>query len=589
MRRRSPHAQQNTRTTRRYERLDYLTGAIFFIGAIITVRLADIQIFQHSFYEALAADQHNLYEQLSPRRGEIFVRDKDDPDTKYPLATNKSFFLVYAEPMRIEDPQGTYDKLASVIQFDDEEKVQILERLKRENDLYEPIKRQVDEATMNTIKAMNLTGIQFQEEYYRYYPEKNIGSHLLGFLGFTTDQKKGQYGLEGYWDEELAGTAGFLQAEKDAQGRWITFGTKLLEEADDGSDLILTIDRTIQYETCKRLDEAVAKHGADGGSVTIMNPHTGAILAMCGAPDFDPNEYNKVEDINTYLNPATFYIYEPGSVFKPIIMGAALDTGAVTPTTTYVDTGSEKIGPYTIKNSDGEAHGTNTMTQVLEQSLNTGMIFVSRQLQPETMEEYVKKFGFGEKYNLELNSEAQGDISSVEKHQEIYNATASFGQGLSVTPLQMVAAYSAIANGGKLMQPYIVDEVVKSDEVSIKTEPKEIRQVLKPQTATTLGAMLVKVVQNGHGQRAGVPGYFVAGKTGTAQIPRTDGPGYDPDFTIGTFCGFAPADNPIFAMCVKLDKPRDVRFAESTAAPLFGDLAQFMLNYYNVPPEETVE
>ncbi|MFH0805143.1 MAG: penicillin-binding protein 2, partial [Patescibacteria group bacterium] len=332
------------------------------------------------------------------------------------------------------------------------------------------------------------------------------------------------------------------------------------------------------------------KHGADGGSIIIMDPMTGAMIAMCGYPDFDPNKYRGVEDANTFLNPATFYVYEPGSIFKPITMAAALDQGALTPTTTYNDTGQAVFGKYTIKNSDGKANGVQTMTQVLEKSLNTGAIFAAESIGPQKFEEYVQRFGFGQKYGLELSTEAQGNISNLAAHKELSMATGSFGQGISATLLQMTNAFGVIANGGKLMQPYIVDEVANpSSGVSTKTEPRVIRQVVTSKTATTLAAMLVNVVRNGHGKRAGVPGYFVAGKTGTAQIARSDGPGYETDFTIGSFCGFAPVDNPRFVMCVKIDKPRDVQWAESTAAPLFGQLAQFMVNYYGIPPEEKVE
>jgi len=585
---RSRRNQEKKKNSR--DRVDYLTAVIFIFAALIIVRLADIQIFQHGFYEALAADQHGLYEKLFPKRGEIFVRDKDDPEKLYPLAVNKAYYLVYAEPKRVEDPEAAAKALTPLFEMEEEEeKDELLSRLSKENDLYEPLKHQVSEEVVTEIEKLGFQGIEWQEELHRLYPENNIGSHVLGFVGFQGDTKVGQYGLEEYWEEELAGQQGFLQAEKDAQGRWITFGTKLLEEAKDGDDLILTLDRTIQYETCKRLNEEVKRHGADGGSVIIMNPQTSAIIAMCGSPDFDPNNYGEVEDVNTFINPATYYIYEPGSVFKPVTMAAALDHGKVAPNTTYTDTGSVEIGKYTIKNWDGKAHGVNTMTQVLEQSLNTGVIFAARQIGPEVFEEYVKRFGFGQKYDLELNSEAQGNISTLAKHKEIYMATASFGQGISVTPLQLVNAFAAIANNGKLMDPYIVDEVVKHDGFSIKTEPRMIRQAISSQTATTLSAMLVNVVRNGHGGRAGVPGYFVAGKTGTSQIPKQDGPGYEPDLTIGSFCGFAPVDNPVFVMCVKMDKPRTVQWAESTAAPLFGKLAQFMLNYYGIPPEESVE
>ena len=568
------------------DRIDYLAAVIFVFGSLIIIRLADIQIFQHSFYEALAADQHELHEKLIPERGEIFVRDRDAPDTLYPIAANKAYYLVYAEPKRIEDPKQVTKALAPLLEVEEEE---IQPRLEKENDLYEPLKHQVTEEVVEEIRKFEFAGIKFQEELHRYYPENNIGSHVLGFLGFQDDTKVGQYGLEGFWEEELAGTPGYLQAEKDARGRWITFGTKLLEEAKDGDDLILTLDRTLQYETCKRLNEEVLRHGADGGSVIIMNPKTGSITAMCGSPDFDPNKYGEVEEANDFINPATFYIYEPGSVFKPVTMSAALDQGAVSPNTTYDDTGSVEIGKYTIKNWDGKARGIQTMTQVLEESLNTGVIFAARQIGPETFEKYVKRFGFGEKYGLQLNSEAQGNISSLAQHKEIYMATGAFGQGISVTPLQMTNAFGAIANGGKLMQPYIVDERIQSDGVSIKTEPEVIRQAITEQTAATVGAMLVNVIRNGHGGSAGVPGYFVAGKTGTAQIANENGPGYDPTRTIGTFCGYAPVDDPVFVMCVKIDVPRTVQWAESTAAPLFGKLAQFILNYYGIPPEERVE
>jgi len=579
--------RQKEPKTKKRDRIDILVAVIFVFAAIISIRLIDIQIFQHSFYEALAADQHELHEKLSPKRGEILVRDKNDPEVLFPLAANKTYYFVYAEPMRVENPDDTANKLIELFQIEeDEEKDVIKERLNKEDDLYEPIQHQVEEEIILALDEMDITGIKYQEEYQRLYPENNIGAHVLGFLGMQEDTKLGQYGLEEYWDEELAGEFGYLQAEKDAQGRWITFGTKTLEEAKDGDDIILTIDRTIQYEACKTLNEEVARHGADGGSLVIIQPDTGAILAMCGSPDFDPNNYGDVEDPNVFINPATFYIYEPGSIFKSITMAAALDRGVVSPTTTYEDTGSVEIGKYTIKNSDGKAHGINTMTQVLEESLNTGAIFAARQVGPEIFEEYVKKFGFGQKYGIELNSEAQGNITNLAAHKELYLATGSYGQGISVTPLQMTNAYAAIANDGKLMQPYIVDATINSDGYETKTEPRMIREVITPQTATTLGAMLVNVVRNGHGQRAGVDGYYVAGKTGTAQIPREDGPGYDPDFTIGSFCGFAPVDNPVFAMCVKIDKPRTVQWAESTAAPIFGQLAQFMLNHYGIPPEE---
>ena len=268
-------------------------------------------------------------------------------------------------------------------------------------------------------------------------------------------------------------------------------------------------------------------------------------------------------------------------------MAIGLELEKVTPSTTYTDTGSVSIGSYTIRNSDGKAHGVQTMMDVLDESLNTGTIFVARKVGVEQFRKYVKAFGFGSITGIDLDTETSGDVSSLDqKKSDIYVATGSFGQGITVTPLQLITAYSALANGGKLMKPYIVDTIVKPDRSVIRTAPKVIRQVISARTSDLIGGMLVNVVRKGHGKRAGVPGYFVAGKTGTAQVPRKDGRGYDRNATIGSFAGYAPVERPAFVMLVRIDNPRDVQWAESSAAPLFGELAHFLLQYYEVPPDE---
>ena len=267
-------------------------------------------------------------------------------------------------------------------------------------------------------------------------------------------------------------------------------------------------------------------------------------------------------------------------------MAMGLDTGKITPQTTYIDTGKVRIASYTIQNSDGKANGKQAMTDVLDKSLNTGVIFIERKVGLDNFRKYVKDFGFGMLTGIELDTETTGNISALNTKNEIYFATSSFGQGITVTPLQMVLAYAAIANGGRMMQPYIVHKILKPDGNVIETKSKEIRRVISEHSAAILSGMLVSVVREGHGKRAGVKGYYVAGKTGTAQVPRKDGKGYEKNTSIGSFAGFAPVDNPRFAMLVKIDHPRDVEWAESSAAPLFGDLAQFLLSYYEVPPDE---
>lgn len=563
------------------DRLTLLFAGGLVMAGFIAFRLFNLQVIEHSVYAALADDQHSIYEQLVPARGEIFAHDPVAADGRTPLALNENTYLLYANPKQIEDPDGALRLLQTVLPLDKEV---ILPRLVKPDDIYEPIEHNLKQAQKEAVEALGLAGLHFQIEPARYYPEKNIGSHVVGFLGNTGDKRQGQYGIEGYLDQSLSGTKGELHIDRDASGNWITVGTTRIVQAQDGDDVLLTIDRNIQYQVCTRLDAWVTQHGADGGSVIIMNPKTGAIMAMCGAPDFDPNTYSTVENVERYSNPATYYTYEPGSVFKPLTMAAALDQGAVTPQTTFVDTGEEKFGGFTIRNYEDKVYGEQTMTQVLEESINTGVIFAARKIGDAKFEDYIKSFGFGVSTGIQLQSESRGNISSLAQHKDIYTATASFGQGITVTPIQLITAYSALANGGTLMRPYIIDEVTKPDGTIVTTQPEAIRTVIKPTTSATISAMLVSVVQNGHGKRAGVPGYFVAGKTGTAQISKANGLGYDEHRTIGSFAGFAPATDPAFVMLVKIDVPRDVQAAESSAAPLFGDIAAWLLNYLNIPP-----
>ena len=490
---------------------------------------------------------------------------------------------MYADPRHVEDPTAASALLAPLLELDIEH---VTQKLSKKGDAYEVLKHKVIDETANAVRALGLKGIHFAPEDRRYYPESGLGGHIFGFVGLEGDQRRGQYGLEGYFDELLRGKEGSLKLETDAIGTLIPVGENRVTEAVDGSDLILTIDRTVQLMVCDKLKKWVVQHGADGGSLIIQDPSSGAIRAMCATPDFNPAKYGE-SNIRAFNNPTIFSPYEPGSVFKAFTMAIGLELEKVTPSTTYTDTGSVEIGSYTIRNSDGKAHGVQTMMDVLDESLNTGTIFVARKVGVEQFRKYMKAFGFGSITGIDLDTETSGDVSSLDqKKSDIYVATGSFGQGITVTPLQLITAYSALANGGKLMKPYIVDTIVKPDRSVIRTAPKVIRQVISARTSDLIGGMLVNVVRKGHGKRAGVPGYFVAGKTGTAQVPRKDGRGYDRNATIGSFAGYAPVERPAFVMLVRIDNPRDVQWAESSAAPLFGELAHFLLQYYEVPPDE---
>jgi len=564
-------------------RLRVFQGVVLLAMAAIVGRLFTLQVLSHKFYASLASNQHSILQDLFPERGAIYLRDPKSPDGRFPAAINKTLSTVFANCEEIEDPKAAAKALAPVIGIDE---ALLVERLSRTDDPYEPLVKKADDELVEKVKALAIKGVGFTREQFRYYPEKSALSHIVGFVGSNDKSEHvGRYGIEGYWQEALAGRPGTIAQDNDPIGRLIGSVDRQFVRAKDGDDVTLTIDRNIQYVVCEKLRAAVAKHGADGGTVVVLEPKTGAVMAMCSVPEFDANDFSKVQDLRRFNNPAIFGPYEPGSIFKPITMAAAVDSGKVGPNTLFNDEGVVKIGPYNIRNSDGKAHGLQTMTQVLEESLNTGTIFAVRQIGNKAFLKYVEEFGFGTPTGIELDTEAGGDIESLRKKGDIYSATGSFGQGLTTTPLQLAAAFGVIANGGKLMKPYVVESVRHPDGTVEKTEPIVVRQVITKRAASLVGGMLVRVVENGHGKRAAVPGYYVAGKTGTAQIPRSDGKGYEVGASIGSFAGYAPVDDPAFVMIVRLDRPRDVEWAESSAGPLFGDIAKFLLQYLQIPPD----
>ncbi len=442
-------------------------------------------------------------------------------------------------------------------------------------------------------EEFKLPGFGISMMSFRYYPDNNIGANILGYASYEDQDQHGHYGLEGFFENELYGNFGSVKSERGAGGLVIVNNRQFLEKTD-GNNLILTIDRSAQYTSCRLLDEAVSKYGAKGGSVIIVDPHSGAILAMCSAPDFDPNNYARVKDIAYFNNPAVFDEYEPGSVFKAVTMAAALDQGKVTPETTYTDHGQLMIAGWNkpIRNSDFETHGgygVTNMVTVLEQSLNTGAIFAMQQVGPRVFADYVQKFGFGERTGIELEGESDGKIKSLTGRRitDISAATASFGQGITVTPLQMVMSYAVIANGGQLMKPYIVKEIIRPDGTRRTTPPSTPQRVISERSAELLTGMLINVVENGHSKGAYVPGYYVAGKTGTAQVASKTGGGYSGAHD-HTFIGIAPANNPKFVILTKLDSPR-ARFAESTAVPLAGDITRFLLDHWKVKKDRPLD
>lgn len=444
-------------------------------------------------------------------------------------------------------------------------------------------------------RTIKLDGLAFVSKIHRFYPESNIGAHLLGFVKTTDSGQNGEYGLEGFFNTELKGVASTGHTDHGASGNLILVNGQEYTKPENGDSLILTIDPTIQFYICRKLNERAEKHEADGATVIVMRPEDGAILSMCSWPDYDPNNYRQVENINVYNNQAIFFQYEPGSVFKTFSIAAAIDKEKITPESTYKDEGFVMIEGWEkpIRNADYEekgAHGVVDMNTVLTESLNTGAIDAMRQVGRYEFAQYVKNFGFGEKTGIELDTEVKGDIRKIDskKIYEIFAATASFGQGITATPLQLITAYAAIANGGILVKPRVVKAIIHKDGKKEIIQPKQVRRVISQRTSMLIGGMLANVVESGHAKRAGVPGYYVGGKTGTAQVASTKIRGYS-NKTIHTFIGYAPIDNPKFVMLVKIDDPKDADFSSMSAAPLFGEIAEFLLKYWQVPEERRKE
>ncbi len=559
-------------------RIHFLLAVVFLSLGVILWRVFDVQVLKYDFYHALASDQHQFQEKIVPKRGEIFASGLE-LDELYPLAVNRNMPMLYVVPREIENPVELSAKIAEIIQKDETE---ILAKLAKIDDPYESLKRKLSDEEVSAIKELNAKGVYFFDENWRYFPENTLAAHVLGFVNADNE---GQYGIEGFYDDMLRGSSGFLEAEKDTFGRWIPLGLKNLQPAKDGANLVLTIDRTVQYIVEEKLQELVEKFSAEKGSVIVMDVNTGAIKAMANFPVFDPNNYGQNNDLNIFMNSAVHDLYEPGSVFKPITMACGLDTGAVAVDSTFEDKGSLYIDGYTIHNSDSNINGMQTMTQLLEKSLNTGAIYVGQQAGKESFKKYSQNFGFGAKTGIDLNGEVVGNISSLDINSDINYATASFGQGVAVTALEMINSISAIANGGNLMKPYVVEKIINSDGEEIKASPQIIRRVISETTAAQLRSMMLSVVENGYAKGAQLSHHYVAGKTGTAQIADYEKGGYS-DEEVHNFVGFVPALSPRYSIIVKIDKPQGVKFASISVTPTFKEIVEFLVNYYQIRPDK---
>ncbi len=526
-------------------RVNLIFFFVILFSAVLLSKLFFIQVLQADFYKALAqglgASLRNY--EIQTERGEILLKNKE------PLAINKNWSLVFASPPKITEAEETAEILAVVLNLD---KNFISEKLQKDT-LYSPIKKKLTEEEVTALENLNLAGIYLDSEQGRYYSQESLASQVIGFLGATG---KGQYGLEEYYNETLVNSG-------------------------KGSDLVLTLDYNIQFTAEKLLNEAKENLDIESGQIIVMEPNSGKILALANFPNFNPNQYTEYATagfLEIFQNGATQKLFEPGSIFKPITFAAALEEEKITPQTTYIDEGVVKIGGWSIYNYDLKVWGEKTMTEVLEKSINTGAVFVERRLPHKVFLDYLTRFGIFEPTGIDL-PEVYSENKEFKKGYEINFATASFGQGIEMTPIQIVRAISCIANGGKLVKPYLI----ASNDEMIETQPR----VISPKTASQLTAMLVSSVENGYAKRAKISGYYIAGKTGTSQIPFSNlginKSGYS-DKTWQSFIGFAPAFNPKFLILVKLDNPK-AQVAGVSTTLVAHDLMKYIIDYYQIPPD----
>ncbi len=548
--------------------------AIVCVFILIIIKLFYWQVIAGESLRAQAEKQYYLEFSLPSARGSIFASDGS------PLVINSQAYLAYAQPKKI---QNSNDFVAQISKFLPIDEKSVYENITAEGRIWVPLAHKVDASIVDSLRSLGIKGLDFEPDSKRYYPESSMSAHLLGFVG--SDQNgsdKGYFGLEGYYDRDLRGIEGNIQREKDALGAPIVIGQERRIEAENGRSLVLWVDRVIQRSVEKRLLEGISKYGAAAGSVIVMDPKTGGILAMASVPSYDPSHFSDF-DKSVYINPAVGSSYEPGSTFKVLVMASALNSGVIEATTEMDEVGPTKVDGYSIRTWDNNYRGKQSMSGIIQHSSNVGMVFIQQKMGRERFLKFLHDFGFGKPSGIDLEEDSSPELRADDEWKDIDLATASFGQGIAVTPIQMVRAVSAIANGGWLMQPTILKKTIDSKGKEIELPPLKGKRLLSKKSTDLTTEMMINAVDNGEAKWAKPKGYRIAGKTGTAQI-AVEGH-YDAKKTIASFVGFAPADNPQFVMLVTLREPSSSQWGSETAAPLFFSIAKDIFLYKGIAPQ----
>jgi len=537
---------------------------------LIVYRLFIFQVLKKS---NISPNNYLQTKKIMPERGRLYDRNMK------PLVLNQNSYLLFVEPKKVSDKKELIEKLDKVLKIG---AATIEAKIDFSKD-WVAIRSGLDDEQKRNIDKLNLKAVGFEQGTKRYYPEASLSAHLAGFVGKNEKSEDiGYFGIEGFYDKDLIGMPGFFQTERDLMNRPIFIGTQEKFNAEDGRDLVLTIDKSIQEIVKRKLNSSMQKYESKQGYVIVANPKTMEILALVCLPDYDPGNYFLYSE-EIFKNPAISEVYEPGSTFKPLIVAAALEEKRIKADSFYQETGPVTIGEYSIKTWNDKYEGKISITRLLEKSSNVGMVYIGEKLGNKNIIKYLDKYGFGQFTGIDLQGETSGYIRQDDQWYPIDYATVTFGQGIAVTPIQMLKAFAGVINGGKLLQPFIVKKIIANGKEK-EFKPKIQEQIVSRQVSEVIKKMLVSTVENGEIKWAAPKGYVIGGKTGTAQIAIKGH--YDPTKTIASFIGFAPAEEPKFIALVILKEPGSSQWGSETAAPLFFDIAKELLMYYNIAPQQ---
>ena len=566
----------------RFVRRARLLSFLFILGALLLiVRLYFVQIVNGTAYERDALGQYTAPSSDIADRGDIFFQKKDGGLVV--AAVMQSGWRIAIQPKLITDAESAYAKLSGSVTVDREK---FLASAAKAGDPYEEIAFRVSDEHASAIRKLGIPGVLLVQDKWRLYPASALASHTIGFVGFQGNKKVGVYGLERYWNDTLTKTKSDLYVNPFAE---IFTNVQTLLATDpttEEGDVITAIEPTVEQRLEDTLADIMKTYEPKIAGGIVMNPRNGEIIALAALPDFNPNTYGAVSNPSVFGNPLVDNIYEMGSIMKPLTLSAALDTGAITPETTYDDKGFVMKSGKKISNFDGKARGVVSMQTVLSESLNTGASFVADTMGHEEFTRYVHAYGLGEETGIDLPNEAVGRLQAIENGTDVDYASASFGQGIAVTPIAMVRALAVIANSGRLPEPHVVTAVRHKTGVVRSITPPTQKQILKPETAETMSTMLTTLFDKALlGGILKQERYSIAAKTGTAQIAIPGGGGYYGDRYLHSFFGYFPSHDPKFIIFLLAVEPKKEIYASHTLAKPFLEIAKFLINYYNIPPD----